>query len=388
MKRRNNKQDIVLILVATFFYMACPMMTTPLIPGFAESLGGSGAIMGIIGGLMNVTAMICRPVLGNLADRKSKYKMSSLGAALTIIACISYALASNNVVLLAARICHGVGYASLSICMATWLAELLPRGKVGFGMGLYGMVNALSMAIMPAVGIQLYERIGYHAAFALAIGFSLLNGLLIQLISDKGEPVAQKASQPRHFALVDGNVVPIMLIILLFSMPYFATQSFLVTYVSAKHLSVSASLFFPIYAVMILVLRLGLKDYFDRLPFRTFLFVCAASATVSLVAMSLLNGYVTMVIGAIFMAGGYGIMFSVCQSTAILLGGPGKDALANSTFFIGTDLGMALGPVIGGLLYGHSDIGMFYPVLLLTVPLSLAIGFASRKTLAKAQENA
>lgn len=37
---------------------------------------------------------------------------------------------------------------------------------------------------------------------------------------------------------------------------------------------------------------------------------------------------------ALFMAGGYGIMCSVCQSTAILLAGPERRGLANSTYYI------------------------------------------------------
>ena len=53
-----------------------------------------------------------------------------------------------------------------------------------------------------------------------------------------------------------------------------------------------------------------------------------------------------MFFGALFMAGGYGIMSSVCQSTAILLAGEGKRGLANSTYYVGLDLGMTLGPVI------------------------------------------
>ncbi|MCI8645576.1 MAG: hypothetical protein HFE76_02000 [Firmicutes bacterium] len=36
----------------------------------------------------------------------------------------------------------------------------------------------------------------------------------------------------------------------------------------------------------------------------------------------------------IFMAGGYGIMCSVAQSTAILLAGEGRRGLANSTYMV------------------------------------------------------
>lgn len=80
---------------------------------------------------------------------------------------------------------------------------------------------------------------------------------------------------------------------------------------------------------------------------------------------------------AMFMAGGYGIMYSVCQSKAILLAGKGKRGLANSTFYIGLDLGMALGPIIGGVLYGHVDIIYFYPILVITAPLGILVYWIS-----------
>ena len=66
-------------------------------------------------------------------------------------------------------------------------------------------------------------------------------------------------------------------------------------------------------------------------------------------------------------------MSSVCQSTAILLAGKEKRGLANSTYYIGLDLGMALGPMIGGVLYGQLDIALFYPALLMAAPLVGAV---------------
>lgn len=74
-------------------------------------------------------------------------------------------------------------------------------------------------------------------------------------------------------------------------------------------------------------------------------------------------------------------MCSVCQSTAILLAGKEKRGLANSTYYIGLDLGMALGPILGGALYGSLDIRYFYPALLATVPLGILVYAAAGKCL-------
>ena len=50
MRQKVYSKDIILVLAATFFYMASPMLVTPLITGFTESIGASAALMGLVGG--------------------------------------------------------------------------------------------------------------------------------------------------------------------------------------------------------------------------------------------------------------------------------------------------------------------------------------------------
>lgn len=59
------------------------------------------------------------------------------------------------------------------------------------------------------------------------------------------------------------------------------------------------------------------------------------------------------------MAGGYGIMCSVSQAAAVTITGAERRGLANSTYYIGLDLGMALGPILGGVAYGSVEIRLF-----------------------------
>lgn len=384
MKKSMYTKDIVLILAASFFYFASPMLVTPLITGFSESIGASAELMGAIGGMMNLCALLCRPFVGNLADKISKYKVSFIGAGLMSLACIGYITAVSPVVVALARIVNGVGFACCSVCMSTWMSNMLPREKVGSGMGVYGMMNALGMAVAPGIGVSVYQVFGYRTAFGIGLFFSVLTGVIIQFISDRGEPESvSEEKEKKKIQIVDRNVLPVAAIIMLFAIPYCATQSFIVSYTEERGLPVSVSLFFPLYAAVLLVLRLCLKSLFDRLPFQIFLFGCSASAFMGILLLGWMKNNLVMFFAALFMAGGYGIMSSVCQSTAILLAGKEKRGLANSTYYIGLDMGMTLGPLIGGFLYGNLDIALFYPALLATVPLGLAMYVLTRPSLRK-----
>lgn len=376
-------RDISLILAASFFYMACPMMVTPLIAGFSESLGASAVLMGLVGGMMNVVSLCCRPFVGNLADKISKYRLSTIGSLLMIVACVGYIFAPTPAVVVGARIINGVGFSLCSVCMATWISSLLPKERVGAGMGLYGTMNALAMAIAPALGIAVYGSLGYRAAFVLATVLAVAVVVTVQLVHDKGEVVQKSAPAKGRGSFVACDVLPVAAIIMLFAIPYCATQSFLVSYIAARDLAVHAGWFFPLYAIILLVLRLSLADLFDKKPFVFFLAGSSVSAFIAILLLAVMQNNLVLFVAAAFMAGGYGIMCSVCQSTAILLVGEEKRGLANSTYYIGFDLGMALGPIIGGFLYGHVPLAYFYPVFALCVPASVIVYVLNRRRFRK-----
>ncbi|MBM6751872.1 MFS transporter [Mediterraneibacter glycyrrhizinilyticus] len=373
MRQKMYPKDIMLVLTATFFYMSSPMLVTPLITGFAENIGATAAVMGFVGGLMNLVSLFCRPLAGNLADRLSKYKVSFIGGVFMTAACVGYVFAPNEAVLVISRIINGFGFACCSVCMSTWMSNMLPKEKVGSGMGVYGTMNALGMALAPAIGVSVYQRFGYRTAFVIALVFSAAIMIVIQFIGDKGEPEETLTEEKKHFELIDVRVIPISFIIMLFAIPYCATQSFLVTYTEVRKLTVTVSMFFPFYAVVLIILRLTLRNLFDKLPFGVFLGASCVCELIAILLLAVMRNNVMMFLAAAFLAGGYGIMSSVCQSTAILLAGKEKRGLANSTYYIGLDLGMTLGPMIGGALYGGLDIRLFYPVLMVTMPLAAAV---------------
>ena len=410
MAEKSYSKDIILVLAASFFYMASPMLVTPLITGFTESIGASAALMGLVGGMMNLVSLFCRPLAGNLADRISKYKLSFAGAVFMTAACVGYIFAPNEAVVVIARIINGFGFACCSVCMATWMSNMLPKDKIGSGMGFYGTMNALAMAVAPAIGVSAYQALGYRASFVIALAFSVAIIAVIQFIGDKGEPEkadipaetdiptetdapagtdipaaagAREKAGKRRIELIDVKVIPIALIIMLFAVPYCATQSFLVTYVEVRGLDVAVSMFFPSYAVVLIVLRLNLRNLFDKLPFRVFLLAGCISELLAIVLLAVMRSNAAMLLSSALLAGGYGIMSSVCQSTAILLAGREKRGLANSTYYIGLDLGMTLGPVIGGALYGGLDIRLFYPALAVTMPLAGLVYLAAGKGILK-----
>ena len=64
MKHSMLSKNILLLLISGFFYFASPMLVTPLITGFSESLGAGAALMGMVGGMMNLMPSAIIQVFG------------------------------------------------------------------------------------------------------------------------------------------------------------------------------------------------------------------------------------------------------------------------------------------------------------------------------------
>ena len=186
---------------------------------------------------MNICSLFCRPFVGNLADKVSKYRLSTVGALVMGVSCVGYVLSIDSAMLVASRLLNGMGYALCSVCIATWMSNMLPRGRVGSGMGMYGAMNALAMEVSPFLGVVMYQTVGYRAAFCFAAGSVLVSMLIMQAVRDRGVPAPVRRKERMH--VVDVHVLPFTLIILLFTVPYCATQSFIVTYADAMGLRVT-----------------------------------------------------------------------------------------------------------------------------------------------------
>jgi len=383
MKTRLYTKDVKLVLAASFFFLMNPMLINPVIAGFATSVGANSLLAGVVAGATNLTSLLLRPVAGNLTDRVSKYHLTFVGGGLFVIASLGYSLTTNIQLIIICRIITGIGYTLCSVCMATWMASLLPADRIGSGMGIYGLANAMGMAVGPALAVYLYAHFSYQLVFWTSAGCSLLMLILIQFVGNRGVPRSIKATQAvKRFRIVQPKVIPVAIILMLFSLPYFATQTYIVSYIAQRHFSVSAGAFFPVYAIILLGLRLGLRDLFDRVPFSKFFWICLGCNFVGVLALIDLNNWLMLIIAALGLAAGYGLMYSICQAKALTLVPDSDRGLANSTFYIGIDLGMTLGPMFGGLISTLLPWTWFYPVMMITLPAVVLVYWLNRRALA------
>jgi len=310
-------KDIVCVMFATFFYQFSIQAVNPLMNGYARRLGISSTFAGIIVGVMSVTSLLLRPFAGNLTDRISKYHLALIGGSLCAISDLGYLFAFDAPWLLTFRIINGLGFVLCTVCLATWMAFLVPRQHLGAAMGYYGLLNALAMAIAPALAISTYQLLGYKFVIILAALSAAAMVIVIQLIDERAKPVV--ALKGQHFKIIQRDALPVAMIFSLLSIPYFVTQADIVMYVQERHLTITVSLFFLCYSFALIIIRILLKNYFDTVAFGIWFSICIVATIGYIFLLTVMQNNIEMILAAGLMAIGFGVMVSVSQSTALLL---------------------------------------------------------------------
>ncbi len=380
--------DVILVMAASFLFMFSVMFVTPLINGYALSLGADSILAGIITGSMSIVSIFLRPIAGNLVDLYSKYCLSLIGGILILIGVSGYWLVNTSGLLILFRLINGTGFVLATICMTTWLAFLVPRRFVGEAMGFYGLMNALAMAVAPLIAINSYKVIGYRYSMMIASLAAVIMLIMIKFVKNHAIPQNKLSLKNiKHIRIIQKDTIPVALLMLFFSIPYFATQADLVEYVAMRKLSVSVGYFFLIYAISLLIIRIWLKRFFDTIAFGFWFWLSLIAMIIFLISMAFMKNNFIMLIAAVALSIGYGVIYSINQTTALLLSPLDQQGLASSTVYLGLDLGMASAPILGGIIASTIPHFYFYPIMLIMVPFVLVIYFIYRKKLNGAIQN-
>ena len=89
------------------------------------------------------------------------------------------------------------------------MSLLLPIRHMGAGMGVYGTMNALAMAVGPALGIRAQKYIGYRLTFLSSLVLAVIMLLATLMVKNGGQPVRKKQTSitenPSTAVDIDGS---------------------------------------------------------------------------------------------------------------------------------------------------------------------------------------
>jgi MFS family permease len=309
----------------------------------SEELGGSDLEVGIVSGAFAITGIVCRPIAGNLADRRGRKPTVVGGAFLAVIAGALLFVPAGIPGLIVSRLFLGAGEGTVFTAGSAWNVDMAPPERRGRMIGLYGLAIWTGLTLGPPVGILLQHAGGYNLVWAFAAGAPLLAAVVASRLPEapvtggegsRGPLISREAAGPgATFAL---SVVG-----------FAAVAAFIVLSLDDRGIGHGAEVFSVLAGTVVATRLLG-----GGLPDRIGAARCAVGAgLVETVGLILLGAAQTLPVafaGAVFMGAAFSLLFPALSLLAVDRVSPERRGAAMGTFTASFDLGMLIGsPAVG-----------------------------------------
>lgn len=365
--------NFILISLVNFQLVLVFYLLVIVIVGYSVAeLGATTAQAGLVSGLFIVGTLFGRLIIGKLLNR--------LGLKITLVASLTgfllfsglYLIPAKLEILLGIRLMHGFMMGVASTVLGTVIAQTIPATRRGEGIGYFSMSSTLGTAIGPFLGIWLMSNFNYQVIFVFTsvVALScLICSLFIQPPQIKiTNPVnhIENQSSSRLAQYIEPKALPISMIVLIVATCYSGVLSFIHFYAKEINLVETASFFFLMYAIAILLSRPFTGPLMDRKGENIIIYPAIVIMALGILLLSQAHNATMLLASAALLGFGFGNLQSVCQTIAVKSTSLQRMGLATSTFFIALDAGLGFGPYFLRMLLdqiGYRQLYLYSAVL-------------------------
>lgn len=349
----------IMTTMVSFLVSNVNQMTIPILPVYITHLGGTPSELGLVLGVFPLAAMVARPFAGMLTDRYGRRLVMLGGAFLFLLGLLPMGFVANTTMMILCRIVQGLGFSGLSTATGTLAADLLPRERLGEGIGYFGLSMTLGMAIGPIVGQALVEGFGYPVLFLAASALMLLSLPLSALIRQR-ETVRRdrKTNFPSDF--IEPAAFPSAIVMLFLAIPLAGIFSFIPAHALERGIP-NSGLFYTIYALSILAIRVFAGKLPDKIGSNKTMLVSIGPIIVGLILIGTAANLPVLLFAALIYGAAYGLVFPMLNAEALGSTSTERRGSASATFSLSLDIGIAVGSFFwSGVIGWFSHSAIFF----------------------------
>ncbi|MDO4461414.1 MAG: MFS transporter [Bacteroidia bacterium] len=369
-KSKLFSRDFILILAANFLLYLGFYLLLPIFPFYlSESFGADKATIGVVLSCYTIAALVIRPFSGYLLDAFQRKPLYMAAYVVFTLMFGGYIAAWCLAVFVIMRVLHGFAFGMVTVGGNTIVIDILPSERRGEGVGYYGMANNFAMCVGPMVGLFMHGVFSFEVIFLTAVGVCALGLFCASLIKTKVRPLVQRPPLSLdRFILLRG--IPGGLALMLLSIPYGLTTTYIAMYALELNVNISSGLFFSLMAIGIASSRIFSGKWVDKGYTAKLIEWSSFSCIVVFGLLGIcgfLNGgtlstwvSVIFLTAALLMGVCFGVMFPAYNNYFVSLAPNKQRGTAVSTYLTSWDVGIGLGLAIGGTMVEFIGFAMAY----------------------------
>src|SRR3954447_23003886 len=177
------------IFIVTNLGLLAVGATLAVLPHYVkDNLDGSNLEVGIVSGAFALTGIVCRPIAGNLADRRGRKPTVMVGASLAAVAGFLYFVPAGIPGLIIARLFLGAGEGTVFTAGSAWNVDMAPEERRGRMIGLYGLAIWTGLTRGPPIRVLRQHPGGFDLVWAFAAGAPLLGAVIASRLPEEYDP--------------------------------------------------------------------------------------------------------------------------------------------------------------------------------------------------------
>ena len=250
-----------------FLFMSQYIMVASLPIFIMETLGGGDMEAGLAMTAFQIGAVSCRPLAGRIIDAVNKQRLMRAATIAFFLVMLAFNWLHSEQAIYALRFLHGCIFALATTATAAMAALVLPASRKGEGIGYFALSTNLAMVVGPLIGLVLIGNFGSIALFAFLTALAALTFLAANARRLPDEVVRPAGRQKKGFHLSDFIERRSLAPALLGGMVFFAyggILTFIPLYAKSLGLQAETSLFFVVFAFVIILTRPVIGRLFDE----------------------------------------------------------------------------------------------------------------------------
>jgi MFS family permease len=349
--------DFILVFVAFFFFLAAISSLIPTLPLYLTQLGSNEREIGVLIGIFAVAALASRLFVGRALLKYRAKSIIMAGALLAFITFIAYIVFHPFWPFLIIRFLQGITMGCIDTAAFASIISVVPLAYRTRALGYLMLAFSLSTAVAAPLGMFVINQYSFTILFLSCAGLCFCALLLSWKVKGQGVTIPQKDSPAQSTSFLNLKIITPAITSFLQFIVWGAVMAFFPLYAVQCGVT-NPGHFFSAMAITMIAGRLFGGRIMDTCNKEKLIVAFLPSMVVMLVILSLSKTLPMFIfVGAFW---GIGAAFFVPMAMAYALEYAGSSGgTAVGTFRALQDLGMALGPVIAGIIIPLTG----YPVM-------------------------
>lgn len=358
------------------FYMTQYVLVAALPIILTAELGGTALDAGLAMTYFQIGTILCRPFAGRLIDGLDKRVILLISSVLFFIIMGLFNLTTSLQTIFVLRGLHGVIFALGTTVMAALAVVVLPASRKGEGINMFAVFSNIAMVLGPAVGLYALQAYGISALYIFLTGMTALALILsnvVRLPKELAKP-KQKSSKGWHIAqFIEKRSLPWALMGLFIGFTYSGVLVFIPIELNSMGAGVWGSVFFALFALMIIISRPLVGKVYARYGSRFVIYPGVSLFILGLAILGVVSTPVGIICTAPLLGLGYGTAQPAFQALAVQTAPIERAGASTATYFLALDIAVGAGSVILALIANALGYQHLYQITAIVMIIALAL---------------